>query len=166
MGKQWLRRPSEIEWSSGTGGKGGVSPFHAERNHGTAQGAWKIPLPADWIPGPGKWHWKAVSGNRPFLKRFKKITILAMGTSYYAGLVGKFLLEKYLRVPVEVDNASEFRYRNPVLGPDSLVLVITQSGETVDTLVALREAKPRGPRLLPFVTSWEVPRPGRRMGYF
>ena len=70
-----------------------------------------------------------------------------MGTSYYAALVGKFLLEKYLRVPVDVDNASEFRYRNPIMGRDTLAIVISQSGETVDTLVALREAKAKGAKV-------------------
>jgi glucosamine--fructose-6-phosphate aminotransferase (isomerizing) len=70
-----------------------------------------------------------------------------MGTSYYAALVGRDLLEKTLRVPVSVENASEFRYRDPVLGRDSLVIVISQSGETVDTLVALREAKACGAKV-------------------
>ena len=83
----------------------------------------------------------------PYIQRFKKVVVLAMGTSYYAALVGKFLLEKYLRVPVDVDNASEFRYRDPVLGKDTLVVVISQSGETVDTLVALREAKSKGAKV-------------------
>ncbi len=82
-----------------------------------------------------------------YLKRFKKITILAMGTSYYAALVGKFLLEKYLRIPVDVDNASEFRYRNPIIDKNTLAVVVSQSGETVDTLVALREAKAKGAKV-------------------
>jgi glucosamine--fructose-6-phosphate aminotransferase (isomerizing) len=81
------------------------------------------------------------------VRDFKKITLLAMGTSYYAAMVGKFLLEKYLRVPVEVDNASEFRYRDPIVGKDTLAIVISQSGETVDTLVALREAKAKGAKI-------------------
>jgi glucosamine--fructose-6-phosphate aminotransferase (isomerizing) len=77
-------------------------------------------------------------------RALKKITIIACGTSWHAGLVGKFLIESLARVPVEVDYGSEYRYRNVVTGPDELVLVITQSGETADTLASLREAKNRG----------------------
>ncbi|MGH7740316.1 MAG: glutamine--fructose-6-phosphate transaminase (isomerizing), partial [bacterium] len=84
----------------------------------------------------------------PWVKSFKKITILACGTSYYAGLVGKFILEEHLKVPVEVDYASEFRYRDPVINKNHLVIVITQSGETVDTLVALREARLKGAKVV------------------
>jgi glutamine---fructose-6-phosphate transaminase (isomerizing) len=73
--------------------------------------------------------------------RLRKLTIVACGTSYYAGLVGKFVIERLARLPVEVDYASEYRYRQPVLGRDEMVLAITQSGETVDTLAALEEAR-------------------------
>jgi glucosamine--fructose-6-phosphate aminotransferase (isomerizing) len=73
-----------------------------------------------------------------------RVTILACGTSWHAGLVGKFLIEKLARVPVEVDYGSEYRYRNPIVTASSLAVVITQSGETADTLAALREAKREG----------------------
>ncbi|MFP4345236.1 MAG: glutamine--fructose-6-phosphate transaminase (isomerizing) [Anaerolineales bacterium] len=76
-----------------------------------------------------------------------KIVLAACGTSYHAGLVGKFLLENLARVPVEVDYASEFRYRNPLIGPHSVLLTITQSGETVDTLAAMEEGRRQGARL-------------------
>jgi len=75
-----------------------------------------------------------------------RICIVACGTSWHAGLVGKFLLEEYSRVPVEVDIASEFRYRNPVITDRTLLLLISQSGETADTLAAMREARSRGAR--------------------
>jgi glucosamine--fructose-6-phosphate aminotransferase (isomerizing) len=78
----------------------------------------------------------------------KRMMLLACGTSYHAGLVGKFLTESFARVPCEVDLASEFRYREPVIGPDDLVVAISQSGETADTLAALKEAKARGARTL------------------
>jgi glucosamine--fructose-6-phosphate aminotransferase (isomerizing) len=74
----------------------------------------------------------------------KRMVIVACGTSWHAALVGKFYLEGYCRIPVEVDIASEFRYRNPVIDDNTLVMVISQSGETADTLAALREAKSRG----------------------
>ena len=77
------------------------------------------------------------------LKAVEKITILACGTSWHAGLVGKFMIETLARVPVEVDYGSEYRYRTPIVGPNTLAVVITQSGETADTLAALREAKTR-----------------------
>jgi glucosamine--fructose-6-phosphate aminotransferase (isomerizing) len=74
--------------------------------------------------------------------QLSKITIVACGTSYYAGLVGKFMIEKLARLPVEVDYGSEFRYRSPIITPDHMA--ITQSGETVDTLAALEEAREHG----------------------
>ncbi|MCC7360205.1 MAG: glutamine--fructose-6-phosphate transaminase (isomerizing) [Anaerolineales bacterium] len=77
-------------------------------------------------------------------QRLQKVVIVACGTSYYSAQVGKQLIETLARVPVEVDIASEFRYRDPLVGPDTAVLAITQSGETVDTLAALEEARRKG----------------------
>ncbi len=77
----------------------------------------------------------------------EKVIIVACGTSYYAGLVGKFMIEALAQVPVEVDYASEFRYRDPLIGPRTVVLSITQSGETVDTLAAMEEGQKKGARL-------------------
>jgi glucosamine--fructose-6-phosphate aminotransferase (isomerizing) len=82
------------------------------------------------------------------LKETKKIFIVACGTSWHAGLVGKYMFEDMARMPVEVDIASEFRYRRPLIGPDHLMIVITQSGETADTLAAQREAKRLGAKVL------------------
>jgi len=76
-----------------------------------------------------------------------KIIVVACGTSAYAGLVGKFILESLARVPVEVDYGSEFRYRDPIIDQNTTVLAITQSGETVDTLAAMEEARAKGARL-------------------
>jgi glutamine---fructose-6-phosphate transaminase (isomerizing) len=81
-------------------------------------------------------------------KRFTSIKIAACGTSWHAGLAGKYMIEQLARIPVDVDYASEFRYRNPVLDENSLLLVISQSGETADTIAALREAKELGARVL------------------
>jgi glutamine---fructose-6-phosphate transaminase (isomerizing) len=78
--------------------------------------------------------------------RFKQIRIIACGTSWHAALAGKFMIEKLSRMPVEVDYGSEFRYRDPIVRPDTLTVVISQSGETADTLAAQREAKRRGSR--------------------
>jgi glucosamine--fructose-6-phosphate aminotransferase (isomerizing) len=76
----------------------------------------------------------------------QKVTIIACGTSWHAGLVGKYLIEALAQVPVEVDYGSEYRYRNPIISSNELAIVITQSGETADTLAALREAKRKGAR--------------------
>jgi glucosamine--fructose-6-phosphate aminotransferase (isomerizing) len=81
-------------------------------------------------------------------KRFSAIKIAACGTSWHAGLAGKYMIEQLARIPVDVDYASEFRYRDPVMDEDTLLLVISQSGETADTIAALREAKERGARVL------------------
>lgn len=80
-------------------------------------------------------------------RSLRKITIVACGTSYHAGQVGKFMLENLAKIPVEVDYGSEFRYRNPLIGKDDVVLSITQSGETVDTLAAMEEGRRQGARL-------------------
>lgn len=79
-----------------------------------------------------------------FLKKLRKIFIVACGTAYHAGIVGKYYIEKMARIPVEVDIASEFRYRDPIIDDSCLCIVISQSGETSDTLEALKEAKRRG----------------------
>ena len=85
------------------------------------------------------------------LNRFSKIYIVACGTAYHAGLVGKTIIEKFAKIPVEVDVASEFRYRDPLVDEKTLFIAISQSGETLDTLAALREAKRKGARVLSVV---------------
>jgi glucosamine--fructose-6-phosphate aminotransferase (isomerizing) len=85
------------------------------------------------------------------LKQIKRITITACGTSWHAGLIGEYMLEDLARVPVDVQYASEFRYKNPVIEKGTLVLAISQSGETADTLAALREARRRGARTMGIV---------------
>ena len=78
----------------------------------------------------------------------KKIFIIACGSAYHAGVTGKYVIEELSRIPVEVDLASEFRYRNPILEDNTLAIIISQSGETADTLAAMREAKRKGVRTL------------------
>src|SRR5574340_1135503 len=80
--------------------------------------------------------------------RCQKVNIAACGTSWHAALAGKFMIERLARVPVEVDYASEWRYRDPIVGPDALTMLITQSGETADTIAAQREAKAKGSKTL------------------
>ena len=85
------------------------------------------------------------------LKNISRVFIVACGTAYHAGMVGKYLIEKLARIPVEVDIASEFRYRDPIIDNKTLVIVVSQSGETADTLAAVREAKENGARVLAIV---------------
>jgi len=81
-------------------------------------------------------------------REFRQVRIVACGTSWHSALAGKFMIEKLARVPAEVDYGSEFRYRDPILGSDTLTIVISQSGETADTLAAQREAKQKGSKTL------------------
>jgi len=87
------------------------------------------------------------------LAKINRVVLTACGTSWHAALVGEYMLEEIARLPVEVEYASEFRYRNPILDERTLVIVISQSGETADTLAALREAKRRGARTLGIVNT-------------
>jgi len=92
-----------------------------------------------------------ISMTKEDIEGFNKIYIVACGTAYHAGLVGKYIIEKLAKVPVEVDVASEFRYRDPYVDDKTLFIAISQSGETLDTLAALREAKRKGARVLSVV---------------
>jgi glucosamine--fructose-6-phosphate aminotransferase (isomerizing) len=82
------------------------------------------------------------------LRNLSRLSVIACGTSYHAGLVGRYVIEDWARVPVDMDIASEYRYRNPVLGPENVVIGISQSGETADTLAAMRMAREKGARVL------------------
>ena len=89
-----------------------------------------------------------ISLTKEDLKRINKIYIVACGTAYHAGMIGKYSIEKLARIPVEIDVASEFRYKDPIIDENTLMIVVSQSGETADTLAALREAKNKGARVI------------------
>lgn len=146
-GKTILKPISEIVWTAEQAEKGGYPHFMLKEimEQPTAM---QETFTGRLDPSSGKVILEGSFWSSTSLKQFKKITLLGMGTSYYAALVGKFILEKYLKIPVEVDNASEFRYRNPIVDKNTLVVVISQSGETVDTLTALREAKTKGCKII------------------
>ncbi|MBI2134652.1 glutamine--fructose-6-phosphate transaminase (isomerizing) [Candidatus Woesearchaeota archaeon] len=91
--------------------------------------------------------------NERELKNISRIIIVACGTSWHAGLAGEFMLEELAKLPVEVEYASEFRYRNPIINGNTLVIAISQSGETADTLAAIREAKKKGAKILSIVNA-------------
>lgn len=92
-----------------------------------------------------------ISLTKEDIEKFNKVYIVACGTAYHAGLIGKFAIEKLAKISVEVDVASEFRYRDPFIDENTLFIAISQSGETLDTLAALREAKSKGARVLSVV---------------
>ncbi len=92
----------------------------------------------------GEAHLGGVTLSDDEIKNISRIVITACGTSWHAGLIGEYMLEEYARIPVEVEYASEFRYRDPLVDPTSVVVVISQSGETADTLAAMREAQRKG----------------------
>ena len=94
---------------------------------------------------------EGLSLNEEKLRKIKRIDIIACGSAYHAGMVGKYVFEELLRIPVNVDYASEYRYRNPITDSETLSVIISQSGETADTLAALKEAKSRGSHTLAIV---------------
>jgi len=101
-----------------------------------------------YLGSSGKVKFVKLGLSDSFLKRVKNILILACGTAYHAGLIGKYAIESFTKIPVSVDLGSEFRYRNPVVQDDTLVIAISQSGETADTLAAVREAKKNKVKIL------------------
>jgi glucosamine--fructose-6-phosphate aminotransferase (isomerizing) len=96
------------------------------------------------VPAEGTAHLGGLNVSLDELRAVDRIIITACGTSWHAALIGEYMLEEHARIPVEVEYASEFRYRNPIVKPGTLVLVISQSGETADTLAAMREAQRKG----------------------
>ncbi|GAB4535461.1 MAG: glutamine--fructose-6-phosphate transaminase (isomerizing) [Thermodesulfovibrionia bacterium] len=145
--RQIRKKPIRIKWSASMAEKGGYRHFMLKEIFEQPRSI------ADTIRGrifheKGEVNLKEFSLTAIELKRFSKIFLIACGTSWHAALVGKYMIEDMARVACEVDIASEFRYRNPIIPKDSLVIVITQSGETADTLAAQREAKGQGVKVL------------------
>lgn len=146
-GKPRSKAPLQIQWSAEQAEKGGQPHFMLKEILEQPR-ALLDTLLGRLEPATGKVNLDSGETlSASAAKGVRRILLLACGTSYYSALVGKFILEEYLRLPVEVDYADEFRYRKPVVGKGDLAIVISQSGETVDTLVALREARERGARV-------------------
>jgi glucosamine--fructose-6-phosphate aminotransferase (isomerizing) len=103
------------------------------------------------LPAEGLARLGGLNMNESEMREIRRIIILACGTSWHAGLIGEYMLEEHARIPVEVEYASEFRYRNPIVDAGTAVLVISQSGETIDTRSAMREAQRKGARALGIV---------------
>jgi glucosamine--fructose-6-phosphate aminotransferase (isomerizing) len=136
-----------VDWSPVMAEKGGYKHFMLKEIFEQPQGI------IDTMRGRiseerGEVYLEEINLDAEEIKKIKKIVIVACGTSWHAGLVGKFMIEEMTRIPVEVELGSEFRYRDPIIGPDTLLVAITQSGETTDTLAAVKEGKEKGVRVV------------------
>lgn len=142
------KKVTHVEWDISAAEKGGYEHFMAKEIMEQPKAVRDTISPR--LRG-GRVVFDEISLTPEQIRSFSKIFIVACGSAYHVGMVAKYVLEQTVRIPVEVDVASEFRYRSPILGPDTLVLVISQSGETADTLAALREAKRLGAYTLSIV---------------
>ncbi len=140
------REPEEVTWDADAAEKGGYETFMLKEIHEQADAV--AETIADRLPGDEGVDLSDVDLSDEFLRGVKRIVIVACGTSYHAGLMGRYAIEEWSRVPVEMDIASEYRYRNPVVGQGDLVIGMTQSGETADTLAAMRLAREAGATVL------------------
>jgi glucosamine--fructose-6-phosphate aminotransferase (isomerizing) len=143
-GKAHVREAKTITWSAVQAEKGGFKHYMLKEIHEQPRAV------ADTLVGRVDLEHDDVvfDGIELDVKKIKRIIFIACGTSYHASMVGEFLVEGLARIPVEVDLASEFRYRDPILGPGDLVVAVSQSGETLDTMEAIREAKKKGAQIL------------------
>lgn len=141
------KKIEEVYWNIDMIEKGGYDHFMLKEIHEQPQALRNVMRGrVDGNNSPVKLGGLTICQNELF--RAKRFIIVACGTSWHAGLVGEYLLEEFARIPVEVEYASEFRYRNPLIDENTVVIAISQSGETADTLAAMREARHKGARLL------------------
>ena len=148
LGQPVEREPVYVTWDSEAAEKGGYEHFMMKEINEEARALKDTIVPRI---RNGLIRFEHVDLNREILEDTDHIHIVACGTASHAGVVGKYIIEKLCRIPVQVDVASEFRYRDPIIGEKTLVIIISQSGETLDTLAAMREAKKMGARILAIV---------------
>jgi glucosamine--fructose-6-phosphate aminotransferase (isomerizing) len=142
-GRPLERAPQRITWDPVQAEKGGYRHFMLKEIHEQPRAVRDTLLGRIGLE-EGDVHLEELGAAAEELRRARRVTLLACGTSWHAALVGKFLLEQIAGIPAEVDYGSEFRYRTPIVGEDTLAVAISQSGETADTLAAFREAKRLG----------------------
>ena len=148
-GKEVKREVFHVTWDADSAEKEGYDHFMLKEIHEQPKGIEETLTRR--LDEEGRIRLDGISLTKADLERFTKVYIVACGTAYHAGLVGKFAIEKLAKIPVEIDVASEFRYRDPLVDENTLFIAISQSGETLDTLAALREAKSKGARVLSVV---------------
>jgi glucosamine--fructose-6-phosphate aminotransferase (isomerizing) len=136
----------EVTWDEDTAEKGGYATFMLKEIHEQPDSV--AETITDRLPEIDRVDLSELEFSKDFVTGIRRIVIVACGTSYHAGLVGRYAIEQWARVPVEMDIASEYRYRDPVVSSDDLVIGITQSGETADTLAAMRLAREKGATVL------------------
>jgi glutamine---fructose-6-phosphate transaminase (isomerizing) len=136
----------DVTWDEETAEKGGYETFMLKEINEQADSV--AETITDRLPTTDAVDLSELELPADLIGRLRRIVIIACGTSYHAGLVGRYAIEQWARVPVEMDIASEYRYRDPVITPDDLVIGITQSGETADTLAAMRLAREGGAHVL------------------
>jgi glucosamine--fructose-6-phosphate aminotransferase (isomerizing) len=141
------REIEEVDWSAEVAEKGGYETFMLKEIYEQAESVAET-IADRTARGDGVDLGDLRSIDDDFLRTCRRVVVVACGTSYHAGLIGRYAIEEWARLGVEMDIASEFRYRNPVIGPGDLVLGISQSGETADTLAAMRLARERGATVL------------------
>jgi glucosamine--fructose-6-phosphate aminotransferase (isomerizing) len=141
------RAIEEVHWSAEVAEKGGYETFMLKEIHEQAEAVAET-IADRAARGTGVDLGDLGSIDDDFLATCRRVVVVACGTSYHAGLIGRYAIEEWARVGVEMDIASEYRYRNPVIGPGDLVVGISQSGETADTLAAMRLASERGATVL------------------
>ncbi len=148
-GKKVQRDVFHVTWDADAAEKEGYEHFMLKEIHEQPKGIYETLTRR--LNDDGSINLDGISMTKEDIEGFNKVYIVACGTAYHAGLVGKMVIEKMARIPVEVDVASEFRYRDPFVDENTLFIAISQSGETLDTLAALREAKRKGARILSVV---------------
>lgn len=143
-GKSREHAPFHVDWDLSSAEKGGYAHYMLKEIHEQPSALQNTFSPR--ADGPGEYGWLPLTPDE--VRALDKISIVACGTAYHAGVVGKYAIERLARVPVEAEIASEYRYRDPIVGPNELFIAVSQSGETADTLAALREARRRGARVI------------------
>lgn len=146
-GEEVKKEVFEVKWDAIAAEKGGYPHFMLKEIHEQPR-AFKDTLTGRLDLEKHEVKLDDIKITKEDLQKIEKIFIVACGTAYHAGVVGKYIIEKLCKIPVEVDVASEFRYREPMMNENTLVIIISQSGETADTLAALREAKNKGSRVI------------------
>ena len=141
---------NQIEWDLAAAERGGYAHFMLKEIFEQPESLWNT-LRGHLLEDEGTSRVTGLNLSDEQIKQLDRIVITACGTSWHSGLIGEYMLEELARIPVEVEYASEFRYRNPVVDERTLVIGISQSGETADTLAAIREAKLRGARTIGLV---------------
>jgi len=140
----------EVTWDVESAEKEGYEHFMIKEIYEQPKGVYET-LHRRLDAETGKVYLDGIKITKEDLEKINKVYIVACGTAYHAGLIGKHAIEKFAKIPVTVDVASEFRYRDPFIDDNTLFIAVSQSGETLDTLAALREAKSKGARILSIV---------------